>query len=216
VTVVLEAGTFATVAGGHAAGDTVFGFTDVMGSDLGDIMREEEGSGTIQQANHFAGFGGNDQLVMGGGNDLGEGGAGQDLIRGGGGRDTLRGGDGFDQLIGDAGSDVLTGGGGNDTFFFGRLGDSTVALAGRDRITDFSRSQGDAINVNPLDARADVAGNQSFTFIGKAAFTAAGQLRVVDAGAFLVVQGNVDRDAGAEFAVRVDGVANLFAGDFIL
>lgn len=212
VSVTLEAGTFATVSGGHAAGDTVFGFSDVLGSDLQDFIIEDQNSGTIQQVNVFQGFAGNDVIGLGGGNDRGLGGDGADRLYGGTGRDVLSGGAGLDVLIGNAGADTMQGGGGADSFIL-FSGDSTASAM--DTISDFSRGQGDDINLRAVDAVAG-AGNQVFTWIGSAAFSAAGQLRVVDLGAYHLVLGSTDRDAQAEFSLRVEGTENLFRGDFIL
>lgn len=68
-----------------------------------------------------------------------KGGLGNDQLIGGGGADTLIGGDGADTLTGGLGSDTLRGGAGGDRFLF--LGPDE----GADRITDFSRQQGDKI-----------------------------------------------------------------------
>lgn len=205
VTVTLEYGTNATVGGGHARGDTVNGFTDILGSDLRDVLIEDADSGTIQQVNRFSGMGGN--------TDHAEGGAGADRIYGGWGRDSLFGGSGADMLIGNAGADVLSGGAGADTFaFFNR--DSTPAA--RDRITDFSRAEGDEINLTAVDARSGPS-DQQFDFIGPAAFSGAkGQLRVVDTGLHMLVLGDTNGDRTADLAILVENVANLRMGDFVL
>ncbi len=80
-------------------------------------------------------------------------------------------------LRGGAGKDTLTGGIGGDRFVFAATGDS-VTGANADRITDFSRAQGDRIDLSAIDANTGAAGNQAFTFIGSGAFTHhAGQLR---------------------------------------
>jgi hypothetical protein len=65
-----------------------------------------------------------------------------------------------------------------------------------------------------LDADTALAGNQAFSFIGTAAFSAAGQLRY-DAAAG-VLYGSVDADGDAEFAVLLTGVSNLATTDFFL
>jgi Ca2+-binding RTX toxin-like protein len=59
--------------------------------------------------------------------------AGDDLITGGGGNDKINGGEGGDDLFGGSGADA---------FQFKTLTDSTVAIAGRDTIFDFSRVLG--------------------------------------------------------------------------
>ena len=61
---------------------------------------------------------------------------------GNGGNDTLNGGAGNDKLYGGAGRDTLTGGAGRDSFVF------DTAPASRDTITDFSRADGDKIQLS--------------------------------------------------------------------
>jgi len=84
------------------------------------------------------GHNGNDLLSGERGHDSLNGGAGNDLMLGGNDRDLLIGGLGNDRLHGETGNDTLTGGAGADDFVFSRRG-------GADRITDFTRTQGDQI-----------------------------------------------------------------------
>ena len=72
------------------------------------------------------------------GNDTCDGGAGADIVRGGQQDDVLFGGAGDDYMSGDKDSDTVTGGLGADIFH--SFGD-----AGMDRVTDFSRAQGDRV-----------------------------------------------------------------------
>ncbi|MFM7273485.1 MAG: Ig-like domain-containing protein, partial [Gammaproteobacteria bacterium] len=96
-------------------------------------------------ANRLAGQGGADTLAGGDGGDTLEGGLGADLLRGDAGNDTLRGGDGGDRLAGGAGKDQLQGGIGADRFLF----DTALSVATNiDTISDFSRAQGDAIQLD--------------------------------------------------------------------
>jgi hypothetical protein len=76
------------------------------------------------------------------GDDWCDGGAGADLVRGGQGNDQLFGQAGDDWLSGDRGDDTITGGSGADVFH--SFGD-----AGLDRITDFSRAEGDRLQLDP-------------------------------------------------------------------
>lgn len=68
--------------------------------------------------------------------------AGDDVLIGGGGADVLMGHDGKDILSGGSGDDVLSGFKGADTFSFDASKDE-----GADVITDFSRTDGDKINI---------------------------------------------------------------------
>ncbi|GJE18211.1 hypothetical protein [Methylobacterium marchantiae] len=97
------------------------------------------------------------------------------------------------------------------------LADSTVASAGRDPITDFSQIQHDRIDLRPIDANADLAANQVFSFIGAAAFhKIAGELRAVESGANTLVSGDLDGNGTADFSVLLRGHLALQAGDFLL
>jgi serralysin len=215
VTVGLEFGTTVDGFRGDAQGDRINGFSAVLGSEFGDILFERNGA-SLKLDNHFFGFGGSDGLTLNGGNDLGDGGDGSDSIYGGAGNDTIFGGAGADRLGGGVGKDVLKGDGGADRFVFVGPSDSTTGIAGRDRIDDFRRAQGDRIDLLAIDAKSG-AGNQAFDFIGTRAFTGdKGDLRYVKAGTDLVVMGDINGDKRADFAIAVDDTANLRAGDFIL
>ena len=215
VSVVLQFGDFATVSGGHATGDTVNGFSDVIGSDFNDTIRELVGS-SLQVANFFSGRGGADLLTMGGGNDRALGGDGDDLIRGEAGNDTLAGNLGNDRLYGGTGKDRLSGAEGADQFIFLSKAESTFAITGRDALTDFSRAEGDKINLRAIDANTG-AGNQAFDFIGTRAFTGdKGDLRIMKSGPNLIVLGDTNGDGRADFAILVEDTASLRAGDFLL
>jgi Ca2+-binding RTX toxin-like protein len=79
-----------------------------------------------------------DTLLGGQDNDTVSGGGGNDFLNGNRGDDLINGGDGADTLYGEGGSDTLTGGLGADVFH-------GFADGGLDRITDFSRAEGDRI-----------------------------------------------------------------------
>jgi serralysin len=155
-----------TIDGG-AGSDTIDGGTggrnQLLGGDGSDLItgaadfdavNGNKGDDTVD-----GGTGGADWLLGGQGNDLitahagnsvlngnlgldtVTGGTGDDVIRGGQGSDLLSGGGGSDQLYGDLGSDALSGGAGADTFHFALGG-------GADRILDFSRVEGDRIQLD--------------------------------------------------------------------
>ncbi|NML15005.1 calcium-binding protein [Azohydromonas caseinilytica] len=134
--------------------------------------------------------------------------AGANALNGNAGNDTLAGGAGNDILTGGAGLDVLTGGEGADRFVFATLGDfNGITAAACDLVNDFARGV-DRIDLSALDANTATAGvNDAFTVMlaSTAAFTAAGQLKVVGS----VLYGNTDADADAEFALRLTGVTAL-------
>jgi Ca2+-binding RTX toxin-like protein len=101
-------------------------------------------------ADALFGDGGSDELRGGAGADTLVGGSGKDILRGGDQADKLRGGGSVDRLIGGKGSDELRGGGGADHLTGGRGVDKFLfakASEGGDNITDFSRGQGDKVQV---------------------------------------------------------------------
>ena len=157
---------------------------------------------------------GNDRGYGETGNDFLYGGNGNDYLNGGTGNDYLYGGNGADTLDGDAGRDSMTGGNGADRFVFDD-GD-TVVGASRDHITDFEWTQGDKIDVSSVDANIWFGADQTFTWIGTAAFSGIGQLRYVTVGADKVVQGNTDLDLAAEFEIELDNTPfALIASDLV-
>jgi Ca2+-binding RTX toxin-like protein len=105
--------------GGDAAGDTLDGMDNLIGSDHDDQLLGND------VTNLLNGRGGNDLLKGGGGGDTLFGGIGDDLLKGGGGsdlifgdanNDVLVGEEGFDRLDGGAGVDTMSGGADNDTY----------------------------------------------------------------------------------------------------
>jgi Ca2+-binding RTX toxin-like protein len=139
------------------------------------------------------------------------GGAFNDTLSGLGGNDLLSGGDGNDSLVGGQGGDTLAGGGGVDRFVFADL-DVNATAAGRDTIQDFAPGTGELIDLSQMDANADIAGNQTFSFIGSAVFTGVGQLRFVN-GQLI---GNTGGTTAAEFVILLTGVTSLAGTDLIL
>jgi hypothetical protein len=145
------------------------------------------------------------------GADLAAGGNGNDGIFGGEGNDRLLGGDGDDTLSGDAERDIMTGDGGADIFRFAFAGHSRPGAI--DRITDFA--EGDLLDLSRIDAVRGGA-DDAFAFIGDAAFTAAGQLRLASTGSRTLLEGNTLGDGEAEFVVALDGLLAIGIGDLLL
>jgi Ca2+-binding RTX toxin-like protein len=155
-----------------------------------------------------------------------QGGAGADLIVGGGGNDYLIGNGGNDQLFGKGGDDYLVGGAGQDqlrggfgfdVFRFLAASDSTVAAP--DTILDFQYME--KIDLSAIDANSLLEGDQAFTFIGDAEFTAAGQVRATyDAATKLwSVAGDINGDGTADFLIlvsRPNSELPIVAGEFYL
>ncbi|MGH2340382.1 calcium-binding protein [Segnochrobactraceae bacterium EtOH-i3] len=138
-------------------------------------------------------------------------------LSGGAGSDSLSGGAGNDSLNGGSGADVLTGGTGADRFIYTAVSDSLVSTAGRDRITDFDRTAGDRIDLRSIDANSLASGDQAFQDAIVTSFTGvAGQLRFFTSGGSTVVQGDVNGDKVADFAIQFDGTRTFTGGEFLL
>ncbi|MCG5238842.1 hypothetical protein MCW82_03480 [Azospirillum doebereinerae] len=147
--------------------------------------------------------------------------------------DVLLGGAGNDTLIGGIGADLMDGGTGADWFSVRNPNEST--LASPDVIVNFNGAavaaqallgmaghgtigaEGDRIDVSEIDAVTATTVNDTFSFIGTAGFSAAGQLRYTVSGAVTLIEGDVDGDRAADFRIQVN-IANygFTAFDFIL
>jgi hypothetical protein len=139
------------------------------------------------------------------------------VLRGGSGRDSLWGMAGDDRLVGGPGADSLHGGAGADTFVFAGRRDSVATANGRDTVFDFSRPEGDRIDLAALDADATSRGNQTFTWIGSHGFHEhAGELRAARVSGGVLVSGDTDGDGVADLAIRLKGIAAMLKGDFVL
>ncbi|MDM5060982.1 type I secretion C-terminal target domain-containing protein [Aeromonas rivipollensis] len=92
---------------------------------------------------------GDDILFGQGGNDELSGDAGNDTLYGGTGNDILSGGLGNDILIGGLGNDVLKGDAGADTFTWLK-GDTVAGSVAKDYVVDFSKSEGDKLDLSDL------------------------------------------------------------------
>lgn len=164
-------------------------------------------------ARHVPGTNGADTLFGSRANDSVSSGNGNDFVMGGFGNDRMNAGAGNDRLYGGVGADYLTGSTGSDRFVFRAANESLFSY--RDVIADFQEDF-DRIDVSVVDARADIAGNQAFTFIGGAAFTAPGQVSYNYYGNNTIVKFNTDLDATAEMDIMIVGRHQMIAADFVL
>lgn len=141
--------------------------------------------------------------------------AGNDRLNGFNGKDTLEGGGGADVLRGGGDKDLLIGNGGVDRYVYtDALQSRPGALA--DVVKGFVHL-GDLIDVEGVDAKSAKAGDQAFHLI-TGAFSAEGELRVVQNGADAIVQFNTTGTDGAEMEIVIKDVAasELTAADFVL
>ena len=192
-------------------------------------------------ADQIYGFGGNDLLSGGDGADNIRGGLGDDIIYGQGGsdpalyglegNDTIFGGDGADYLAGQEGNDILDGGAGNDFIGSGPGNDTLTGGSGADRfffslnfldglqshtITDFSRSEGDYIDLKSMDADGDASnntrkGNTDFTVVDGPS-TVAGTAWLLSGPDGVTIFLNSDSDPEADAQILVSGATSLTWG----
>jgi VCBS repeat-containing protein len=158
---------------------------------------------------------GNDVVMGGSGADNLSGGAGADSLSAGAGKDVLNGGSGNDKLRGGLGIDKLTGGTGKDYFIFDDK-ETGASKFTADYILDFRGTLGDRIDLRLVDANVKAGGDQAFTFIGKEAFTKAGQIRYEKTSTDTWVYLNTDADTTAEAVIRLKGAFDVSKAWFVL
>lgn len=189
-------------------GDDVF---DTRGGTYTGTVDGGDGDDKIyggSKADTFRGGANNDKIY---------GGSGNDVVKGDSGDDYLSGGTGLDKLTGGLGKDQMHGGAGADTFIFLSVADSTVAKAGLDTILDFSQAQKDKIDLSAIDAKVSTGIDNSFTFIGTAAFSQKeGQLRYKVSGGDTFIYGDTNGDGASDFKIALEGTFKLKTTDFIL
>ncbi|MBB3017847.1 Ca2+-binding RTX toxin-like protein [Microvirga lupini] len=157
----------------------------------------------------------NDTLDAGGGNDRVLGEMGNDSLIGGLGNDLLDGSLGNDRLVGGLGKDTMTGGTGRDVFVFDdRETGSSKSKA--DYIIDFSGRSGDRLDLRAVDANTKKSGDQNFSFIGKKAFSKAGEVRYEKTKSATYVYLNTDNDKAAEAVIKLKGSIDLSKSWFVL
>jgi serralysin len=195
VTVTLTFGSATIGTGGHAEGDSLTGFRNILGSDFRDVLTDSV-AGTVGfggNENLFQGYGGRDEMSLGGGNDTAYGGdqedriwggdgddrafggaqndtlnldEGNDLGRGGAGNDILRGGDGSDTLYGEGGDDILFPNGGGDDVAYGGLGNDRALSTGSGTATVFGGDGNDTMTGTGADCDfSGGAGVDQFAFL---------------------------------------------------
>lgn len=140
-----------------------------------------------------------------------------DTLFGAKGADTLFGYAGFDALSGGQGNDILIGGAGDDTLR-GGLGADRFVLGfgdGYDTILDFSRAQGDRIDLRSIDPDA-AYGDQKLKLV-TGDFTAAGQIRLFVRGDITTIFVNLDDNLKTdEVAIDVRSDGAFSAADILL
>ena len=115
------------------------------------------------------------------------------------------GNDGINVIDGSYGKDTMTGGGGGDAFLWSSVDEIGWFNFDPDIITDFNTAQ-DVLHFTNIDANDTVAGNQDFTFIGTAAFTAPGQINWTSNGTDTFIQLNTNADLTVDGIIQLNGV----------
>ena len=148
---------------------------------------------------------------------------GDDTLAGFGGDDTLGGGGGNDILKGGVGKDILLGGAGADTFVFTNTSHSSATISRADIIKDFTGGV-DKIDLSAIDASTVLAGNNIFTFdgttpigtsqLGDIYYKQFDKTGTVNDHTMLFV--DTDNDRGREMSIKLTGLIDLSADDFIL
>ena len=194
------------------------------GSHHNDLIYLSDGNDIVTEPIHQSG---SDTFYGGAGDDTLDGGRYKDFVSGDAGRDKLFGGAGDDTITGGLGRDYLAAGSGRDVLVFNSLADSGTAYGQGviDNVTYFQidATQGsglyiDRIDLSAIDAMAGVAGDQAFSFIGTAEFSAEGQVRVVQSGTATFLQVNAVGSTGSDMTVCLLAVTAAAIGveDFIL
>lgn len=155
-------------------------------------------------------------------NEIG-GGAGADVVNGTEAADRVQTAAGADSIKTRGGDDVIVGGEGKDIIFSGE-GKDTVVLTNaadsltwaRDYIGDFVVGS-DKIDVSAIDAASATLANDAFLWIGAAAFSGkGGELRFSQGATSALIQGDLNGDKIADFAIELAGKISLTSSDFIL
>jgi hypothetical protein len=98
----------------------------------------------------------------------------------------------------------LRGNGGGDAFLWSSVDE--IGLSSWDIVADYSSAQGDVLHFTNIDADETVAGDQNFSFIGPAAFTAPGQINWFSNGTDTFIQLNTNADPAADAVIQLSGV----------
>jgi Ca2+-binding RTX toxin-like protein len=143
------------------------------------------------------------------------------VITGNSGNNILDGGTGADSLIGGTGSDLLYGGADSvrDVFIFNSIADSKTGST-RDKVYDF-RTTVDDLDLRGIDANTKLTGNQEFSFNTTTAKANSVWYKTANLDGNtktkeIIVYGDVNGDAKADFEIGLMGVTSVIATDFLM
>jgi Ca2+-binding RTX toxin-like protein len=181
------------VFGGVAGADSGFDTIDYSGADTGVIV----------QLSGYATTSGGQLLALF---------SGIEAVTGSSRADALIGAAGDDHLVGAGGADWLVGAAGADDFIYQAVERSI------DTIADFSRTQGDRIDLSAIDANPFAMGDQAFEIVAARTFGIIGQAVVAASATSTTVSLHLDADDVADMVIRVLHEPGLVmnATDFVL
>jgi YVTN family beta-propeller protein len=127
----------------------------------------------------------------------------------------VQGSVGADRLLAAAGVDEMTGGKGKDQFIFTDASFIGTAAGSRDRITDFT-SRTDRIDLRTIDADSTTTGNQNFELSNDFQAGDAGRIVISRSDGVLLISGDTNGDAAADFVIELAGVSSIVGSDLVL
>jgi serralysin len=126
--------------------------------------------------------------------------------------DEISGTNGANRLTGGGGADALQGLGGADVFVYTKASHGGIFDGVVDLIADFSRAEGDRVDLGAVDANATRRGNQDFIFSATGTFSGrAGEVIFADG----LVLADRNGDSAVDFAIDMNGLAGMRAEDFL-
>ncbi len=198
---------------GEAGNDTLYGRDgdDLLSGGTGaDTIDGGEGLNTLSYAGSVAAVSANLAThVFTGGDAAGDVVTNMQNLIGSDFNDSLTGDAAANILIGGKGADLLTGGQGADIFIYQTAADSGLGAGNRDVIADFSQSDGDVIDLSPLDGDLIYKGNSVFDGTDK-------EVIYLQTGGNTVVQMDSNGDSHADFEIQLTGLHTLTQHDFVL
>ncbi len=177
--------------------------------DGDDVYYGEDGTDTLDMAAISANITANLGSGFAGRGSVNSAGSGQDVLWN---VENIVTGSGDDKITASEAVNVMDGGAGKDIFRF-----TSVEAADGDVILGFE--PGDRIDLSGIDAKAGMAGDQSFTLVN-GALTGSGQVMIAheegEEGAVTIVTGGTSGGEDAEFSITLKGTHALTQSDFNL
>jgi Ca2+-binding RTX toxin-like protein len=130
---------------------------------------------------------------------------------------TIVGNDLGNAIEGRGGKDAMFGHGGGDWFVWQSTDHSGIEHATADVLYDFNFAEGDLIHLSFIDADVYAPGNQTFNFIGTAAFSGTpGEINYYHANGSTYIQLQTGMSTDVESVIRIDDIVTPQASWFAL